>query len=258
MDSELRRCGRHGHVFYVVTDDPVGHELEATGPEGLLRRCLRCGSFVTRPADPALESGPLAGAPLVPRGSHGRKMAILRLLAVERLIRALVLWAAAIAAWRLASSHDSAVAALARLTASARPLADQLGLNLKDSHVLHLLERSLSLTGNQYVWVASGLLAYGLLQSVEGVGLWGGHRWAEYLAVIATSVFLPLEVYEISHHATFLKVVAFIVNIAAVIYLVYKGRLFGVRGGHAAYKKDMLESTLLAELQSKSRVTTPQ
>src|SRR5437899_3802032 len=249
MDSELRRCGRNGHVLYEVTDDRVEHELTATGPDGPLRRCLRCGSFVNPPADPPVESGPLADAPLVPRGGHGRKLAILKLLAVERLIRALVLWAAAILAWRLASSHDSAAAALARLTASARPLADQLGLNLQHSHVLHLLDRFLSLSGNQYIWVAWGLLAYGLLQTVEGVGLWGGHRWAEYLAVIATSVFLPLEVYEISHHATFLKLAAFVVNIAAVIYLVYKGRLFGLRGGHAAYKRELIDSTLLSALK---------
>lgn len=51
---------------------------------------------------------------------------------------------------------------------------------------------------------------------------------------MATSVFLPLEIYELSERITPLKVVALVVNVAIVVYLLYAKRLFGVGGGAAA------------------------
>jgi uncharacterized membrane protein (DUF2068 family) len=69
-------------------------------------------------------------------------------------------------------------------------------------------------------------IAYGLLECVEGVGLALRRRWAEYLVVLATGAFLPLEVSEVLHRPTALKVGALIVNIAIVVYLVWRKRLF--------------------------------
>ena len=69
---------------------------------------------------------------------------------------------------------------------------------------------------------------------MEAVGLWWQKRWAEYLTLIATALFLPLEVYEIAHKLSPLKIIALIVNIAVVLYLLFAKRLFGIRGGAAA------------------------
>jgi hypothetical protein len=51
-------------------------------------------------------------------------------------------------------------------------------------------------------------------------GLWLRRRWAEYLTVIVTGSFIPLEIYEIVEHFTVLRVVVLAVNVAIVIYLV--------------------------------------
>ena len=59
-------------------------------------------------------------------------------------------------------------------------------------------------------------------------------RWAEYLTFIATTVLLPLEIYELTHSITPFKIIALIVNIAIVVYLLFAKRLFGLRGGAAA------------------------
>ena len=61
-----------------------------------------------------------------------------------------------------------------------------------------------------------------------------GKRWAEYLTFVSTTVLLPLEVYEIIHKGTVLKVIGFLINLAVVIYLLFRKRLFGLRGGGAA------------------------
>ena len=69
-------------------------------------------------------------------------------------------------------------------------------------------------------------ILYGLLECVEGVGLVLRRRWAEYLVVLATSAFLPLEISEVIHRPTPLKAAALLVNIAIVVYLVWRKRLF--------------------------------
>ena len=61
----------------------------------------------------------------------------------------------------------------------------------------------------------------------RATGLWLMRRWGEYVAVVGTSVFIPLEVYELLHTVTWLKVGALLLNVFAVVYLVWSKRLFG-------------------------------
>ncbi len=100
--------------------------------------------------------------------------------------------------------------------------------------ILRDLDKLFSLRSGTLEEIGVALLAYGLLEATEAVGLWFGKRWAEYLTFLATSILLPLEIYEIVHGGTVLKVVGFIVNLAVVVYLLYAKRLFGLRGGAAA------------------------
>jgi hypothetical protein len=52
--------------------------------------------------------------------------------------------------------------------------------------------------------------------------------------LIATTLLLPLEIYELSHRLSLLKIIGFIINVAVVVYLLYAKRLFGIRGGGRA------------------------
>jgi uncharacterized membrane protein (DUF2068 family) len=62
-------------------------------------------------------------------------------------------------------------------------------------------------------------LGYGLLELVEGTRLWLDQLWAEYLTVIATSILIPFEIYELVRHPSVWKGGGIAVNIAIVIYL---------------------------------------
>lgn len=250
----LRRCSRKGHVLARLAD-PLDERVTTGGPAGVLVRCLRCGTFAD-PADPAVPARrygtaeapvPLADLPLVLRGSHGRKLALLRLLAIERGGRGLLLVVAAAGLARLASSHVAVAEWLGRVATAAEPLGDQLGWNVARSQILTRAQELLGTSSGTFTLIAWLAAAYGGLQIVEGIGLWGGWRWAEYLAAIATSLFVPLEVYELVETPTVVKGAALVVNLLAVGYLVIKGRLFGVRGGHAAYLAEVREATLLAD-----------
>ena len=78
------------------------------------------------------------------------------------------------------------------------------------------------------------LLVYGAVEGIEAVGLWYQRRWAEYLTFLVTASLLPFEAYEISTRTTPFKVIAFLINVAVVVYLLFAKRLFGLRGGAAA------------------------
>jgi uncharacterized membrane protein (DUF2068 family) len=73
-----------------------------------------------------------------------------------------------------------------------------------------------------------------MLEGIEGVGLWFRKRWAEYLTFVATSLLLPVEVYELTVRVSPFKMFALIVNLAVVVYLLLAKRLFGLRGGGKA------------------------
>jgi uncharacterized membrane protein (DUF2068 family) len=71
-----------------------------------------------------------------------------------------------------------------------------------------------------------GTFIYAAVFLIEGTGLALRKRWAEYFTIITTGSFLPLEVYEIIHHATVAKGVALVINIAVVVYLVWEIRRY--------------------------------
>jgi uncharacterized membrane protein (DUF2068 family) len=64
-------------------------------------------------------------------------------------------------------------------------------------------------------------IGYGVLELVEGTGLWLDQLWAEYLTVIATSLLLPFELYELVHRPSVWKAAGIVVNLVIVAYLAY-------------------------------------
>lgn len=80
--------------------------------------------------------------------------------------------------------------------------------------------------------IAVGAIAYGALECWEGVGLLLRRRWAEYLVLVATAAFLPLEITEIAHKPTVFKVLALLVNLLIIAYLIWRKRLFLERPSH--------------------------
>jgi uncharacterized membrane protein (DUF2068 family) len=96
------------------------------------------------------------------------------------------------------------------------------------------------------LWIAIGLIAYALVELIEAVGLWSMKRWGEYFAVVATSAFLPLEIYELTEKVTTLRLLAVLVNIVAVVWLLWSKRLFGLNGGASAYLAEHHTESLLS------------
>lgn len=70
----------------------------------------------------------------------------------------------------------------------------------------------------------------GGLHLVQGVGLYLGKRWAEYLTVVATAAFIPLEVHEVLRHVGPVRCAVLAGNVALVAYLI--ALLWRRRGHH--------------------------
>ena len=64
----------------------------------------------------------------------------------------------------------------------------------------------------------AGTFFYSALEMAEGVGLLLLRPWAEYLTVLATALLLPLEIYELAHKVTALRVAVLVVNLASQEY----------------------------------------
>ena len=242
FDWSLRSCGVHGHVTYRPEEAGLADRLRADTVAGEAWRCLRCGSYVPGPPH---GSGPAADAPLVLRGRALKDAFILRLLAAERFIRGALLVALAYGIHRFNGSRDSLRRVFDEYVPALTPAAEKLGIDLQSTGPVRFIDKALHTGHGRLTLVAFGVLAYGGLQLLEGVGLWLMKRWGEYVAVVGTSAFVPLEVYELAEKVTWLRVVAFIVNVAAVVYLVWSKRLFGVRGGHAAFEAERHGESLL-------------
>jgi uncharacterized membrane protein (DUF2068 family) len=204
-------------------------------------RCLRCDCWVPLPP-PESGSGtplrrddielPLRGKPL-----HDR--IVLRLIALDRVFHFLVLGLLGLAVLLFTSDRAHLRDAFYRvLTAIQGGVAG--GPVQTSGHVgiLHELDKLFTLRAGTLKEVGFALIGYAALEGVEAIGLWFAKRWAEYLTFISTTILLPLEIYEIAHTATVLKVIGFLINLAVSVYLLFRKRLFGLRGGGAAEERE--------------------
>lgn len=241
VDWELIVCGMRGHVLVGLdAQAPRPQDAPLVRDDGDVRwhRCLRCDSWLAlarpepgaRPHPPEREEIDL---PL--RGKALRDKIILRLIAVDRGLHFAVLALLGAAVLLFASDRSSVRAAFYRvLTAIQGGVAGGPIQTTGHVGILHELDKLFTLHTATLQEAGVALLVYALLEGVEAVGLWYARRWAEYLTFLATTILLPLEIYEIIHKGTPLKVIGFIINLAVVIYLLYKKRLFGLRGGAGA------------------------
>ncbi|QMU79129.1 DUF2127 domain-containing protein [Streptacidiphilus sp. PB12-B1b] len=241
-DWNRRTCSRRGHVTYAPTEPHLNERLRTQTALGEAWRCLRCGDFAL--GGPG-GSGRAQDAPSVPRGKALRDRFILRLLAVERLVRGVLIVLIAYAVWRFSNSQTAVQQLFNHDLSLLRPVAVHFHYDLDNSPIVGSIQKTFSYHRSTLVATAAALLAYALIEIVEGFGLWAAKRWAEYLTVVATAAFLPLEVYELTEKVSYLKVGTLALNLLAVVYILLAKRLFGLRGGAAAFEAERQGASLL-------------
>ena len=132
------------------------------------------------------------------RGKALRDATVLRLLAAERFLRALVLIGIGYVVLRFRHSEGDFQSLFNRALPAAQPLANVFHFDLSHSPTIAKLRHLLDTKPSTLLLVAFAVFGYAAINLVEGIGLWLLKRWGEYFSVIATSIFLPLEIYELT------------------------------------------------------------
>ena len=99
-----------------------------------------------------------------------------------------------------------------------------LGLDPENRIVQSVLDSLSVLDERKMIWFGVAAIAYAGLFLVEGVGLVLRKSWAEWFTSIITGSFIPIEVYEVVHKASPVKFAVLLLNVAILIYLIYRIR----------------------------------
>jgi uncharacterized membrane protein (DUF2068 family) len=83
---------------------------------------------------------------------------------------------------------------------------------------IHLAD---NISDSKLWFFASLALIYSAFRFIEGYGLWKEKTWAEWLAVISGTIYLPVEFYEIWVKVSFVRILALAANIVVVGVVAY-------------------------------------
>jgi uncharacterized membrane protein (DUF2068 family) len=144
--------------------------------------------------------------------SHSRG---LLLIAVFKIIKGLALLAVGIGALRLL--HKDVAAETERWI-------EQLRVDPHNHYLHRVLEKLSILDARKLKELSVGTFFYSALYLTEGIGLALRKRWAEYFTIVSTSLFIPLEMYELVKHASIAKGILLLANVGIVAYLVVELR----------------------------------
>lgn len=96
---------------------------------------------------------------------------------------------------------------------------DAIGADVKGDFVRDLLAKVAGMPRKRFEEIGFGAFGYAAILLVQGIGLLRQQRWAEWLTVVLTGSFIPLELYELSKGISLPKVALLVANAAIVWYL---------------------------------------
>ncbi len=149
-----------------------------------------------------------------PTPASARHDRLLPWIAAERTFRALLLLALGIVL--LSRPHADWADEISRLGSS-------LGLN-PNSNWFQRIVADVRRVGDESVIFGVVAIAYAALEGTEAYGLWRRRRWGEWLTVVATSLLLIPEIWELTKSVSPLKVGGLLANLLIVGYLLWRLR----------------------------------
>ena len=144
-----------------------------------------------------------------------QRLGVLRLIAVFKVSKALLVIGTGLGL--LSFYEPTFAAALYRLVG-------QLPYDFEQRVIRELIGFLSGMSPHRIHIFAIATFVYSSLFLVEAVGLWLGRHWAEILTVVATSLLVPLEVYEALKRYTHGKLLVLVLNVLIVAYLLWRLR----------------------------------
>ena len=137
------------------------------------------------------------------------------LIAAFKIFKGLALLAGGIGALKLLHKDVAAEAEL---------WIELLRVDPRNHYIHRVLEKLSILDARKLKELSVGTFFYSALFLTEGIGLALRKRWAEYFTIVSTSLFIPLEVYELAKHPSLAKAILLLANAGIVAYLVMELR----------------------------------
>jgi len=85
----------------------------------------------------------------------------------------------------------------------------------------HWLDYLTNLSPIRIRWFSAVSFLYASLFVTEGIGLWAGWRWAEWLTVLMTGSLIPLEIFELLANPTWVRLAIMLGNFLIFGYLIW-------------------------------------
>jgi uncharacterized membrane protein (DUF2068 family) len=138
---------------------------------------------------------------------------LLRLIAFFKLVKSVLFFAAGIGILNL--FHKDVGERL-------QHLLDHLHVDSDNRYAREFIDQVGRFTNTNLKLIALSAISffYSALFGTEGVGLFLRKRWAEWFVVIVTGSLLPLEIYEIFHKVSVLKIMVIGLNLLILAYLI--------------------------------------
>jgi len=88
-------------------------------------------------------------------------------------------------------------------------------------HLPHIFIDAAAAATDARLWaMALAAMLYAIIRFAEAYGLWREQAWAEWFGIISGSLYLPVEVYELTVHVSVIKVCILLVNLVVVGWLI--------------------------------------
>lgn len=137
-------------------------------------------------------------------------------------------WIVAIGIWKLLEAALFIVLGIGALKLVHEDLVDvvarfftDLRFDPESRFVNLILEKVALIDPHRLKQISIAIFAASALHLTEGIGLVLRKVWAEYVTLILTASFLPWELFGVVRHATWLRIVIMLLNVAVVMYLVF-------------------------------------
>ena len=92
-------------------------------------------------------------------------------------------------------------------------------LNPASHYPLVFLDLSAKIHDTGLWAMAAGAFIYAAVRIAEAVGLWLDRRWAEWFGILSGSLYIPVEIFELTRSVTWPKVTVMVVNAVVIGYL---------------------------------------
>jgi uncharacterized membrane protein (DUF2068 family) len=108
------------------------------------------------------------------------------------------------------------------LHSAAEEIVRHLHLNPARHYPRIFLDAAARVTDTQLWLLALTAFLYAVVRFIEAFGLWRRKRWAAWFGVLSGGVYVPVELFEVAHRLSWVKLGVLSVNLAIVAYLGYE------------------------------------